>query len=314
MAFGKKVASDVRESSGDWIRRFQDGETQIRICPMTGENQRGEVVVGTLAWPQEKEHFDEASKIAFPCTGDSDCIGCNSGDKKVRDRSAKIYMIALDEEGDARIFKIGRKLYKSFKAKEQRLLSKDGSSSQPLSDRDYLVVRSGSGFDTEYEAEAGEVYEMDFPDVEEYPSISDALLEAYNDAADIYGEEGIEVEEEEPRPARKASRKAAAKKAPSRKKAAAKAEPEDEDEEEVEEEEPKPVKKAAKRAPAKKAETEPEEEDEGDFQLGDEPTEAELELATTEDLKAWLTENDIEFPPRAPRRRLIGFVNEALQG
>lgn len=317
MAFGKKVASDAREATGDWIRRFQDGETQIRICPMENVNAKGEEVVGTTAWLQEREHFDKNLSIAYPCTQDKDCIGCNSEDKRTQKTQAKVYIIALDEDGEARIFKMGRKLYRSFKAKEQRLMSKASSSNQPLSDRDYIIIRSGAELNTEYEAEAGDVYEVEFPDPADYPSINQALLDEYNEAAAMYGEDGLDVdedeedEEDEPAPRKRAAKKSApAKKAATRKRAEPEPEEDEEDEEEAEEK-PASRKRAAKKsAPAKKVVEEPEDEEEVEG-LPTEATDEEISNASTAELQDWLEAKGIEFPPRAPRKRLVSIALEA---
>ena len=284
MAFGKRVASDVRDSGGNWVRRFMDGVTQIRILPAEAVNSRGAKVYGTSAWPREREHFDSEMRATFPCLGNSECVGCSHPDKEVSKAKAVTYVFALDEEGTPHIYKMGNQLYKRFKIKEQRLLAKDPSNLQPLSDRDYDVTRDGKGLDTEYDAEAGETYEVDLPDEDELDDLDEILTEEYEDAVRFYS--GGE-EDEEPEPPRKRAR---AKKAASRPKPEPK-----EDENEDEEEEPKPKRKKA--AAAKKTAA-------AEGGLGSEPTMADIEAAGTEDLRTFLTDVGEEFPPRAPRKRL----------
>ena len=358
MAFGDKIASDYKDTGGgEWIRGFKDDETQIRIMPAVNVNRKGHDVYGSSAWPQEYEHFDRDLQIGYPCTGEDDCVGCNHSDKQVRATKKKIYIFALDEDGTPRIFRMGPMLYKRFKVKEQRQLAKNPKNLQPLSDRDYIVLRSGKGMNTEYDCEAGdEVYEVEWPDDDELPDLAESLQQAYDDAVDIYEGENLpradeddeddaprarkksaarkrapeseEDEEETPRPRRKAATRKRApepeededeeeieeepkprKKTATRKRAAAKPEPE-EDEDEEDEEEPAPRKRAAKRgglssAKKSKAEPEPEEDEEESEGLGHNPREDDIRAASTADLRAYLDEHDIEYPPRAPRKRLI---------
>lgn len=298
MAFGDKVASDSRAAGGgEWIRYFRDEETQIRIIPAEAVNRQGRTVYGTAAWPQEYEHFDISIPTSFPCTEEDDCIGCTSDSKEVRDKKRRIYFHALDAEGAPRIYRMGPQLYNRLKMKEQRALSKDPKNLQPLSDRDYIILRTGQKLNTEYDAEPGEAYEVDFP--EELPDIAEALQSAYDDAVEAsenFADEDLE-EEEEPIRARTSKKRASPEpeEAPRKKKIARTKVVQDEDEEE--EEAPAPRKRAAK-----KNEPAPEEESEG---LGDNPTEEEMHGASTADLRDYLTRFEIEFPPRAPRRRLI---------
>lgn len=292
------AASDYVPGASDgetWIRRFKDATTQIRICPAERVNETGKTVFGTDAWPTAREHYDDAMS-SFPCDAsiggsEEDCPGCQSDDSKVNQRRRQYYINAVDEQGEYRVFKMGANLFKTFKAREQRMLGNDPANVQPLSDRDYLINRMGKGLDTTYDPEAGDKYEFDF-DATKYYDIDEILFDRYDAALAIAnGEEpavGKSKAAEDDSASEPAPRPAAKKAAPA-KKAAAKPEPE-------------PVQDTVQdTAPA------------GDEDYIDFLTTSDIEDAGTEDIKAYLSAKEVEFPARAPRSRLVTFAKEYLE-
>ena len=186
MRFGQ-AASDYTpaESGGEiWIRTFKDPATQIRICPAERVNEKGKTVYGSNAWAMEREHYEQ-SIGAFPCAERFGvaCVGCSDPDESVSQKSRKYYLNAIDEKGQLRVYKMGVKLYKVFKAREQRALSVDPTNLQPLSDRDYIINRMGKGLETEYDPEPGDKYEVEFPEPHDIDQI---LTDRYAAAEEAY--------------------------------------------------------------------------------------------------------------------------------
>lgn len=292
------AASDYVPGSSDgetWIRRFKDPTTQIRICPAERVNETGKTVYGSDAWPTTREHYEDAMG-SFPCDAsiggsEEDCPGCQSSDTKVQQRRRQYYINAIDDQGEYRVFKMGAKLFKTFQAREQRMLGTDPDNKQPLSDRDYLINRMGKGLDTTYDPESGEKYSIDF-DLDKLYDIDEILFDRYDNAVAIANGEEPGVGQDKP---------------------AAKA---DDDADE-----PAVARPAAKKAaaPAKKAAAKPEAEPEpkkdeptGDDDYVDFLTDSDIDDAETADIKAYLEAKGVEFPARAPRSRLAGFAKEYL--
>lgn len=311
--FGQ-VASDYVPTEGSdavWIRTFKDPTTLIRICPAEGVNEAGQKVYGAEAWPTEREHFVRGSDFGtFPCVKrfGMDCPGCNDPSEEVRKPRRQYYVNALDEDGELRVFKFGVNLYKVFLARQERAMASNPRNKQPLSDRDYMIHRSGKGLDTTYDPESGEKYEVDWP--EELHDIEALLEERWEQAQEYYelgGGAAAEDEDDEPPARRVGAKKAAAKKTAARRPAA-------EDEDDAEETPTRRV--GAKKATARRRPAEEEddyaapdnvgsEDEDGEFgPLGQTPTEDEINDATTTDLKAFLTGRGAEFPARAPLSRL----------
>ena len=277
--FGSTAAEYVpSEAEGEiWIRRFRDPSTQIRICPTsrvveTGE-KAGQTVHGTEAWWSAREHFDDGIG-AFPCTEDSDCVGCSDPSPKVQKRTRTYYVNALDSRGELRIYKLGSNLFKLFQGREQRMLAQDPDNLQPLSDRDYIINRMGKGLNTTYDPEAGEKYEVDFP--EERFDAEEILAERYDAAEAAYNGE-------EPPPRAK---EAAA---------------EDEDVQDT------PTRIQTARTTPK---AEPAARAEQNGGLPKQPTDEQIEDAETPAIKKWLDDRNVEYPSRAPRVRLVNMAKE----
>ena len=113
MAWGTTAAEAAEQQEANegqtWIRYFKDPETRIRIAPYEAVRDDGVTVYGTDAWPTTREHFKNGVG-SFPCGKDNgiqDCPGCADPDSRVRERSRKYFFPALDDQGVARIFKMG---------------------------------------------------------------------------------------------------------------------------------------------------------------------------------------------------------------
>lgn len=280
--FGQ-AASDYVPAAYDeddiWILKFPKGETLVRICPAEMINKNGVKVFGSDAWPSEREHYDEDLKSAYPCAADygMECVGCKHADKKVRDRSRAYYINVIDAEGNNKIYKMGVKLYKIFQGREQRAKGRDPENKQPLSDRDYVIIRTGSNMnDTSYDPEPGDSYEVDWP--ENIHDIKAILKGKYAAAMEFYGG-GAPVASDEPQ-----------------------------DEE--------PAKAAPTRISTTKAadaEKEPAAKVSDDPIWFKNPQPEDLEDATSEELKAFLDRREVEYPPRAPRARLLAAAKKVLE-
>lgn len=327
MKFGD-TASDYKEdqdANADevWVRYFKDAETKFRFMPFEARNRKGQMVQGCDAYPTEREHFHP--KIgSFPCVKDkgATCHGCEDSNERVRNRSRKYYFPAIDSEGLVRIFKMGPKLFQRFQAREAR--------AGTLIDRDFFVLKTGSGLNTEYEIEPGEKYEIDFEsdygdqEVPDIPHILEgryeAMVDFYTKAPDVDPDEPAEGHEDVRETGRKLGSgrgEAEPEEAPKTsgrlptKKAASKPDPEPEPEEEPA---PAPRKAAAKktatRKPAPEPEPEPEEEPADDGNAVVFTTKEDIIDASTAELKDYLDQADVEYPARAPRERLIKMVHE----
>lgn len=279
--FGDTVASDYvpMDSDAVWIRYFKDPITTIRLIPFERPDAAGIMQHGVEAWLTEREHYDPAIKMSYPCVErfGAECKGCASNQEKVRERKRCYYFPAYDDKGEQRVFKCGPAVYKILKARQARKISQDPNDLQPLSSTDLVISKSGKGLETQYDIEAGDKYQIDWPD--ELLDIPAALADSYNDAMAAYAQ-----------PAAAAANKAAA----TREAAATPAEKES------------PLAKAA----ASKTSAAAEAEESG---LGDKPRMADFDDASVPDIRAWLNSKEIEFPANAPRSRLTKLAEAWLK-
>lgn len=302
--FGTKVADDYKQSEGEgvqWIRGFPAGSTQIRLVPCEGQNEHGRPVYGYQAWTTEREHYDPDLQVSYPCTEEygvpePDGMGCKSPSTRVRERNRKYYVNALNKDGELKVFKFGPVVWKAFKRRQDRMVGDNPDNPQPLSDRDYIVHRSGSGKQgTEYEVENGETYPVDFPtEVHDIPA---ALKGQWEEAVAKYnGDEPIgDSEQEEPSK-------------PERTRIGAHAR-------QVEPEEPRAAAKAA--APAKKAATKKAAAKAESNGGGEQVNLEELDDMEIVDLRAWVASKvpkDYELPERSTRSQLMKIARAVASG
>lgn len=194
LKFGQAASDYTPSENSDevWIRTFKDPATQIRICPAVRENDKGVTVYGAEAWVMEREHYAEGIG-SFPCAArfGVSCVGCDDANEDVSQRRRQYYINALDEKGDLRVYKFGVKLYKIFLGRQQRFLSNDPDNKQALSDRDYVIIRSGKGRDdTIYDPEPADKYEVEFPSP--LHDISQIITDRYEAALIAYTGSGSE--------------------------------------------------------------------------------------------------------------------------
>lgn len=151
MQIGRSATDqDTRGGNGEvWIKGFKAGQTRFRIVQpvTTTPEQQG--------WHFYYEHYKSGIGY-FGCTEDHNCRGCSDPDPKVQQRNKRYAFNAIDESGRLSVFKVGPSVYKVMKSREQRL--------DTIMDRDYTIVKSGSGLDTMYEVEAGDRYPVDIPE------------------------------------------------------------------------------------------------------------------------------------------------------
>ncbi|HEY5787690.1 MAG TPA: hypothetical protein VIT65_23240 [Microlunatus sp.] len=190
--FGDRIADDYPPTAGgdQWIRGFQPGATQIRICPVSATNRDGRTVTGYKAWVKAREHYDNNLRISYPCIEEyggtePDGVGCHHPDERVRKRPQKWYFNAFDKDGELHIYKIGLTLWDMFKAAQDMAQGEDPTNTQPLSERDYHIMKSGNDLGTKYFAQGGNAYPVDFSGVQLH-DIGEALRVSAEEALAIY--------------------------------------------------------------------------------------------------------------------------------
>lgn len=145
MAFGTRSKDAVpREFSTDFLRSFKPGETKVRFCEEIDE------------WWEFWEHYTSDQK-SYPCSEDrKTCVGCNSENEKERKASRKFGTTVklVDEKRDD-------DLYLPMRVPvgvEKKMRTRSERNDDTLLNRDYVILREGSGFDTEYDVETDEKY------------------------------------------------------------------------------------------------------------------------------------------------------------
>ncbi len=173
---------DTRGGNGEvWIKGFKAGQTRFRIVqPVTTTPE-------APGWYFYYEHY-KGGVGYFGCIENSQCHGCSDPDPKVQQRNKRYAFNAIDESGRLSVYKVGPSVYKVMKSREQRL--------DTVMDRDYTIVKSGSGLDTMYEVEAGDRYPVDIPD--ELHNIGELLVAKYVSEVIPAYEGSVQVQDEEP--------------------------------------------------------------------------------------------------------------------
>lgn len=145
MRFGKRAGKITNSPSGgtDWPRSIKPGETRVRFVEEI-EN-----------WQEYWEHYDETVKF-FPCTGDKPtCPGCTSASERTA-RASKKYLAPVLDPNSGRVYglKMGMDL-------ANRLSLRNDRNGGTITNRDYTLIRSGQGLDTEYDVEQEEKVAID---------------------------------------------------------------------------------------------------------------------------------------------------------
>lgn len=155
VSFAKKASNireDLKKSSGGnagWLRGIKDGK-DLRVRFLQDPEE----------WLEYGEHYARSTGF-FPCTGDETCGGCASDDDRMAKPSTKyIAQVLIQHEdgakdvGQVRALKIPRTLANKLTIRAER-------SGNTLLDRDYTILRRGSGTDTEYDVEREDKAPMD---------------------------------------------------------------------------------------------------------------------------------------------------------
>jgi len=204
VTFGQKFSrEDAVNTGGDEggsgkisIWGFRDGSTTIRFLEEIDD------------WTPYWEHYDQGKKKYFPCPGRDVCPVCT--DPENESRASKRYLVnALVKSSDNKNVKAGYvNLYKIPGSLIEKVLRRSDKY-ETLLDRDYEIIRAGSGLNTEYDLETGDRGEVD---IETYLEKGFDHEEALQAAWKAYGADAAEepkakheiVVDETPAPRRRA--------------------------------------------------------------------------------------------------------------
>ena len=161
MQFGKKAgvisSTSTTSATGEWPKSLRDGETRVRF------------LLEIADWIEYWEHFDDSAKF-FPCTGDKNtCPGCTSDSEKTRKASKRYLAPVLDPRtGKVYALKIPLDL-------ANRLSLRNDRNNGTITSRDYTLIRSGKGLDTEYDVEQEERVAIDLSVYQDVIDLQDML-------------------------------------------------------------------------------------------------------------------------------------------
>lgn len=168
MQFGKRKADAPDEPSGDglYLRTFKDGDTKVRFLQETDD------------WIVFREHYNKERR-AYPCTEDKDsCPGCTSSDEDEQ-RSTRKYatLLHVTKGNYVAPFRIPMSLARRMFARAER---NDGV----ITDRDYIIMRSGKGLETDYDVDPDDKYDVNVKSLlKDAPDISEILEKMYEENA-----------------------------------------------------------------------------------------------------------------------------------
>lgn len=164
VTFGtKKSEAPVNNGSGVWLRNFQRGETVVRFLDEIED------------WVVFKEHYN-SDKHWFPCTGDNTCPGCTSDDEQQRRKSTKYATnVYLVKTGEVKPYKLPVTLANALERRAER-------NSGTITNRDYAVLKSGTGMETTYDVDQESKYELDLADLrKQSENIEEILRDRYEE-------------------------------------------------------------------------------------------------------------------------------------
>lgn len=164
MVFGTRKADAPERGNGIYLRRFKKGETRVRFLYETDD------------WTEYWEHFTPDKK-SFPCTEDrTTCPGCTSDNENVAKASRKYAtQVLMVKTNQVVPFVIPVSLADALGRRAERNEGK-------ITTRDYAIMRSGDGFDTEYDVDQEAAYPVDLDELRAKISveIQDCFRESYN--------------------------------------------------------------------------------------------------------------------------------------
>lgn len=160
-------AGDYVPPSGDdvWIKGLKQGDNRVRILQPTN------------TFDCFREHYAEGPGF-FMCDETKKCPGCLDPNEKVQKRTRKWAFNAIEQNGRLSVFKIGAKLFGQLEGREQR-------NNGTLLDRDWILVREGTGLQTSYYPEAGDKYEIEWPTA--IYDVENAVARKYFEACEAFG-------------------------------------------------------------------------------------------------------------------------------
>lgn len=187
MKFGSKFGDATRVAStggggGKWIKTLKEGETRMRFLQEVED------------WVVYYEHYNPAG-TAFPCTGDRDtCPGCTSTNERMKSASRKVAVnVVVGQYQD--VYKLPITLVNRLKIKSER-------NNNTITDRDYLIIRSGKDINTEYDVESGSALPIDLSAYELF-NIEKMLEEQFNENWPDFATDQMMKDLVEPAPAQK---------------------------------------------------------------------------------------------------------------
>lgn len=179
----KKSEAPASGGEGVYLRSFPKGETTVRFLEEPDE------------WRLYYEHF--VGQQSFPCTGDTNsCPGCTHDSEDVQRRSRKYGTFVYNTKwNDVVPYKLPMTL-------ANRLTNRAEKNDGTITNRDYVVIRSGDGLRTEYDVDSDEKYTVDVQGLlrKANPSTIEEVLESMY--KQVWGD--LEVEQE-PRAPKQAS-------------------------------------------------------------------------------------------------------------
>lgn len=149
---GKHVGSindarkKAREGGDVWVKGFKDPQTLIRWMEEADdfevymEHFKRNLGTNGSFFFCNGYHLEEGRP---PYKNKDECEGCMDEDSKVQRTSLKFAGNALDVDGRLQVYKIGSQLHEKLSARQQR--------TGTITDRDMVVLRNGTGLETNYD-------------------------------------------------------------------------------------------------------------------------------------------------------------------
>jgi len=177
VSFGKKATrSEIERSetevvnTGLSIWNFRDGSTTVRFLEELSDEE----------WTTYWEHYDQGKKKFYPCPGKDVCPGCKEDLRAQKRYLVNALVVASDNSkvkaGYVNLYKVPASLIDKFMRRADR-------AGGTITDRDYEIIRTGSGLDTEYDLETGDKSKIDISQYEEKMIDHEEALQAAWNAA-----------------------------------------------------------------------------------------------------------------------------------
>lgn len=190
MKFGTAKKNEVEVvRNGDFLRNFKEGDTKIRFLNETDD------------FIMFREHYTPDTK-SFPCLQDSpNCPGCNSEIESVRKSSRKYACnVLMVDTGYVNAVKMPVTLV-------NRIVTRSERNGGTITNRDFVVIRTGKGLETEYDVDQDDKYPVD---LEQYASsLKDINAILQSSFEEIWGPVSSYEKSESKKPAKVSEAKAA---------------------------------------------------------------------------------------------------------